>query len=61
MFKIGKMKVDNLVVLTRLYLPCIKMQLQHVGISQKCIKRVGRFPNKVMILVATLGIDVALT
>ena len=27
----------------------------------KCIKRVGGFPNKIMVLVATLGIDVALT
>ena len=27
----------------------------------KCIKRVGGFPNKVMALVATPGIDVALT
>ena len=26
-----------------------------------CIKRVGGFPNKAMVLVATLGIDVALT
>ena len=49
-FKIGKMKVDNLVVLTLLYLliwtflpkpcanlslACIKMQLHHVGISHK--------------------------
>ena len=25
----------------------------------KCIKRVGGFPNKVMVFVATLGIDVA--
>ena len=47
MFKIGKMKVDNLVAFTILYLACIK--------------RVGGFPNKVMVLVATLSIDVALT
>ena len=26
----------------------------------KCIKRMGGFPSKVMVLVATLGIDVAL-
>ena len=25
----------------------------------KCIKRVGGFPKKIMVLVATLGIDVA--
>ena len=27
----------------------------------KCIKRVGGFPNKIIVLVATLSIDVALT
>ena len=37
-----------------LSLACIKMQLQHVGIS--CIKRVGGFPKKIMVRVATLGI-----
>ena len=72
MFKIGKM-MDNLVVVTLLYsliwvflshvmckfvLKCnFKMWVYHT----KCIKRVGGFPNKIMVLVATLGIDVALT
>ena len=27
----------------------------------KCIKRVGGFPNRIMVLVVTLGIDVVLT
>ena len=35
------------------------MQLQHVGILHKCIKRLDGFPKKTMVLVATLGIDVA--
>ena len=69
MFKIGKMKVDNLVVLTLLY-SLIWIFLSHAVCKfvfnmwvyhTKCIKRVGGFPNKVMVLVATLGIDVALT
>ena len=76
MFKIAKTKVDNLVVLTLLY-SLIWIFLSHsmykfvfnlysnatstCGYITKCIKRVGGFPNKVMGLVATLGIDVALT
>ena len=73
MFKIGKMKVDNLVVLTLLY-SLIWIFLSHAMCKfvfkcnfnmwvyhTKCIKRMGGFPNKIMVLVATLGIDVALT
>ena len=62
MFKIGKMKVDNLVVLTLLYsLICIFLSHAMCVYHTKCIKRVGGFPNKVIVLVATLGIDVSLT
>ena len=72
MFKIGKM-VDNLVVLPLLY-SLIWIFLSHAMCKfvfkcnfnmwvyhTKCIKRVGGFPNKIMVLVATLGIDVTLT
>ena len=58
MFKIGKMKVDNLLVFTHLEVSTIcnfNMWVYHT----KCIKRVGGFPKKIMVLVATLGIDVA--
>ena len=37
---------------------CIKSSMVY---HTKCIKRVGGFPNKIMVLVSTLGIDVALT
>ena len=74
-FKIGKMKVDNLVVLALLYSLILDLSSQwQVRIClqlvlkcnfnmwvyhTKCIKRVGGFPNKIMVPVATLGIDVA--
>ena len=76
MFNIGKMKVDNVVVLFCIHsfgsfcpMPCANFSLTCIGkcnfnmwvYHTKCIKRVGGFPNKVMVLVATLGIDVALT
>ena len=61
MFKIGKMKVDNLVVLTLLY-SLIWIFLSHAMCKfVLCIKRAGGFPNNIMVLVATLGIDIALT
>ena len=42
-----------------LSLACIKMQLQHY--RTKCIKRVDGFPEKIMILVTTLGRTLPLT
>ena len=65
---IGKTKVDNLVVLTLVFFPShakckfvFKCNFNMWVYHTKCIKRVGGFPNKLMALVATLGIDVALT
>ena len=73
MFKIAKMKVDNLVVLTLLY-SLIWIFLSHAMCKfvfkcnfnmwvyhTKCIKRVGGFPNTIMVLLAASGIYVALT
>ena len=66
------MKVDNLIVHTLLY-SLIWIFLSHAMCKfvfqcnfnmwvyhTKCIKRMGGFPNNIMILVVTLGIDVAI-